>query len=219
MGNSKSVLKNHEHEQIDKIFSQLQNRQHRLKDSAVLEKEAQIVLSGADLLFFKRIRPDDREISIFLSFDEHGILSGIFPNGQTSPCVPPNCKIQAANSVLGIHTHPIGERVSSADLIAAIRLHPETNKKNKRRLSMVIAPNGVYIYKPTHHIIRLYKGQEEVLLEKFKLYVKWVGHQLQEDTQRGHVHEFLDFVRGVGFDISYIPYDSVVPTNFYIFKV
>ena len=62
------------------------------------------------------------------------------------------------NSVVGIHTHPVGERVSSADLVTAIKLHPEMNRQNKRRLSMVIAPKGIYIYKPTHHIIELYKG-------------------------------------------------------------
>ena len=93
-----------------------------------------------------------------MSFDESGILTGIFPGGQTSLCAPPNCQIQAVNSVVGIHTHPVGERVSSADLVTAIKLHPEMNRQNKRRLSMVIAPKGIYIYKPTHHIIELYKG-------------------------------------------------------------
>lgn len=219
MGNSKSVSKNHDDKKIDEMFSELENRRNRHMNNSFLEKESQIILSGMDLLFLQRIRPNDREISIYMSFDESGILSGIFPGGQTSLCAPPNCQIQAVNSVVGIHTHPVGERVSSADLVTAIKLHPEMNRQNKRRLSMVIAPKGIYIYKPTHHIIELYKGQEESILKKFQLYVKWVGHQLQEDTQAGKVHEFLNFVRGVGFDISYIPYNSVIPTNFYMFKL
>ena len=40
------------------------------------------------------------------------------------------------NSVVGIHTHPVGERVSSADLVTAIKLHPEMNRQNKRRLTV-----------------------------------------------------------------------------------
>ena len=71
-----------------------------------------------------------------MSFDESGILTGIFPGGQTSLCAPPNCQIQAVNSVVGIHTHPVGERVSSADLVTAIKLHPEMNRQNKRRLTV-----------------------------------------------------------------------------------
>ena len=71
-----------------------------------------------------------------MSFDESGIFTGIFPGGQTSLCAPPNCQIQAVNSVVGIHTHPVGERVSSADLVTAIKLHPEMNRQNKRRLTV-----------------------------------------------------------------------------------
>ena len=79
MGNSKSVSKNHDDKKIDEMFSELENRRNRHMNNSFLEKESQIILSGMDLLFLQRIRPNDREISIYMSFDESGILSGIFP--------------------------------------------------------------------------------------------------------------------------------------------
>lgn len=55
--------------------------------------------------------------------------------------------------------------------------------------------------------------------QKLQKYIKWVGHQLQDDTQNGNVTEFVTFVKELGFNISYHPYDSFLPTDNFVFKL
>lgn len=177
-----------------------------------------VVLTGQDVLFLRSLSPSDREVSFSLRFDRRGVsvrrLSGMSAT-EGDECSGEDCSVAPGADEVCAHTHPRGERVSSADLLVAVSRHPRFG--GARRLSMVIAPKGLYSYAPSERLLGVWAEQDVATLWKFKAYLQWVGHQLQEDTQRGDVREFLAFLRGLGFDVSYVPYASIRPPDSLVF--
>ena len=177
-----------------------------------------VVLSGSDILLMRKLSPKNKELSFDLNFNDDGNLNDIkYTVGHTCSPKKGNCSIQSLPGAVSAHTHPKGERVSSADLMVSIKKHPEFG--GSRKLSFVIAPKGFYSYAPTEVIINKFKQLSPSMQLKLQKYIKWVGHQLQDDTQNGNVSEFLTFVQELGFNISYHSYNSFLPTDNFVFKL
>ena len=177
-----------------------------------------VSMNGSDILLMRRLSPNDKEISFNLEFDTHGNLQNVKHRvGHTCDPNAGNCSIQSLPGYVSAHTHPKGERVSSADLMVSIKKHPELG--GDRKLSFVIAPKGFYCYSPTKVITDKFKNLPTNMQQKLQKYIKWVGHQLQDDTQNGNVAEFVTFVKELGFNISYHPYNSFLPTDNFVFKL
>ena len=182
-----------------------------------------VVISGSDVLFMRKLAPADREISFDLLFNKGqleklsptvGDLCANSPNGKTG-----GCSMLAGQGSVSAHTHPRGERVSAADFAAALANHPRVNKFGNRLASMVVAPKGLYVYVPTTSLINTWKDTSFPLRKKLQLYWKWVGHQLQEDTQKGNVDDYLKFFRSQGWKLSYTPYEQIRPNDSIVLTV
>lgn len=170
------------------------------------------VMSGADVLFMKSVRPTDREVSFALDFDGGGVLTKLTEN-VGAPCASKTggCSIRARPSPVSAHTHPRGNRVSSADLLVSVKSHPVFG--GERRMSMVVAPLGFYTYAPTPALLEKWKVTDPLVLGKLQKFMHWCGHQMQDETQMGDVKEHVEFVRSLGFRMSYHPYESIAPTD------
>ena len=176
-------------------------------------------LTGSDLFFMRKLSPQDREISFDLHFDENGVLVDIVPNiGDKCTPTKGDCKVAPGiATAVSAHTHPRGERISSADLVVSLQQHP--NFGGNRRLSMVVAPKGVYAYYPTKVILDEWGKASVKLQNRLQLMIKWIGHQLQDETQDGKTQRFESEMRQLGFSVSYIPYKKLSPSDIVVLKL
>ena len=177
-----------------------------------------VCLAGSDLLFMHRLAPADREISFDLVFSDLGVLQDLVPT-YGDACNPEagNCRISPGRGTVCAHTHPRGERVSSADLVVAIQQHPQFG--GRRRMSMVVAPLGVYTYAPTPAVLEEWQKAPTALQNRLQLLIKWIGHQLQDETQRGEVERFVEEIRQLGFVVSYTPYKKLTPSDLVVLRL
>ncbi len=156
------------------------------------------------LLMFQKIAPDDRELSARLHFDNKGALKRVaLSEGEV--CVSGRCGVRPCNGGVCMHTHPRGNRVSSADFRVAI----EAALAKQRTHSIVIAPGGVFSYKPSQQLLsrwdRLEPHQKEEMTQEWKR----VGAELQAETQRGEMANFMEFASAVGMQMEYVPWEKV----------
>ena len=181
-------------------------------------KTQKVVLAGSDILFMRRLAPVDREISFNLQFCDDGVITGINARlRQKCDSDHGNCSIAPGEGDVSAHTHPRGERVSASNLMVSVAKHPIFG--GKRKMSIVIAPLGFYAYTPNSDGLHAFKLSSSVMMSKLQKYIQWVGHQYQEDTQSGNTIEYVHFVRSMGFNMSYFPYSTILPTDNFVLEM
>jgi hypothetical protein len=162
------------------------------------------VLRGGDVKLLRKVAPqgvDDRELSFALDFDDEGKLERIRVESEGS-----ESSVRACNAPVAAHTHPYGNRVSSADLRVALDMHPSSGQGGHRRMSLVVAPSGLFAYSPGGELLSRWAGS--CLADRNRMQAEWRqhGNEQQPATQRGEVEPFLSFLRDEGWHISFLPW-------------
>ena len=123
------------------------------------------------------------------------------------------CRIHKPDAAVSFHTHPKSNRPSSADMRNAVLKHPALSHKGKRRLSVILAPRGVWWYMPSPSMRAAWRaalraGRKGVVKDAMRLWSR-TGNRLIRDEHREDPAEFSRFMRGQGMHIAYIPYTDL----------
>ncbi len=130
-----------------------------------------------------------------------------FDEGELCPARRGGCRVRrCAFSDICAHTHPSTNRPSASDLRAALDAHPCAGLGGKRRLSLVLAPRGVFAFVPSAKRVRAFAALSDQAKENVALQWARSGREDQSRTQRGDAGPWLAHVRGLGFDAAYLPY-------------
>ena len=130
-----------------------------------------------------------------------------FDEGELCPARRGGCRVRrCAFSDICAHTHPSTNRPSASDLRAALDAHPCAGLGGKRRLSLVLAPKGVFAFVPSAKRVRAFAALGDQAKENVALQWARSGREDQSRTQRGDAGPWLAHVRGLGFDAAYLPY-------------
>ena len=130
-----------------------------------------------------------------------------FDEGELCPARRGGCRVRrCAFSDICAHTHPSTNRPSASDLRAALDAHPCASLGGKRRLSLVLAPKGVFAFVPSARRVRAFAALSDQAKENVALQWARSGREDQSRTQRGDAGPWLAHVRGLGFDAAYLPY-------------
>lgn len=161
-------------------------------------------LTHEQLLMFRRIAPADHELSARLRFDSNGSLSSVKLT-RGDECTAHHCAVKPCEGGVCLHTHPRGNRVSSADFRVAI----ETALVKQRTHSIVITPMGVFSYRPTSKLLREWKTYDRQRRDEITQSWKLVGQMLQEKTQAMQMDDFMRFSEEVGMHIEFVSWKDV----------
>ena len=148
-------------------------------------------------------------VSMDISGDECGapVKTVTFDEGELCPARRGGCRVRrCAFSDICAHTHPSTNRPSASDLRAALDAHPCASLGGKRRLSLVLAPKGVFAFVPSATRVRAFAALSDQAKENVALQWARSGREDQSRTQRGDAGPWLAHVRGLGFDAAYLPY-------------
>ena len=148
-------------------------------------------------------------VSMDISEDECGAhaTAVTFDEGELCPARRGGCRVRrCAFSDICAHTHPSTNRPSASDLRAALDAHPCAGLGGKRRLSLVLAPKGVFAFVPSVKRVRAFAALSDQAKENVALQWARSGREDQSRTQRGDAGPWLAHVRGLGFDAAYLPY-------------
>ena len=148
-------------------------------------------------------------VSMDISGDECGapVKTVTFDEGELCPARRGGCRVRrCAFSDICAHTHPSTNRPSASDLRAALDAHPCAGLGGKRRLSLVLAPKGVFAFVPSVKRVRAFAALSDQAKENVAQQWARSGREDQSRTQRGDAGPWLVHVRGLGFDAAYLPY-------------
>ena len=120
------------------------------------------------------------------------------------------CRIHKPDAPVSFHTHPKSNRPSSADMRNAVLKHPALSQKGQRRLSLIIAPRGVWWYTPSPAMraawkAALQKGDKRLVKDAMRLWSR-TGNRLIRSDKKEDPAAFCAFMRRQGMHIQYIPY-------------
>ena len=120
------------------------------------------------------------------------------------------CRIHKPDAPVSFHTHPKSNRPSSADMRNAVLKHPALSHKGQRRLSIIIAPRGVWWYTPSPAMRAAWKaalrrGDKSLIKDAMRLWSR-TGNRLIRNKDNEDPHAFCAFMRDQGMHIHYIPY-------------
>ena len=148
-------------------------------------------------------------VSMDISEDQCGARATAvtFDEGELCPARRGGCRVRrCAFSDICAHTHPSTNRPSASDLRAALDAHPCAGLGGKRRLSLVLAPKGVFAFVPSAKRVQAFAALSDQAKENVALQWARSGREDQSRTQRGDAGPWLVHVRGLGFDAAYLPY-------------
>lgn len=127
--------------------------------------------------------------------------------GGLCPARRGGCRVKrCAYSAICAHTHPSTNRPSASDLRAALDAHPCAGLGGKRRLSLVLAPKGVFVFAPSLKRVRAFAALNALTKENVAQHWARSGREDQSRTQRGDAGPWLQHVAGLGFQAAYLPY-------------
>lgn len=123
------------------------------------------------------------------------------------------CRIHKPDAPVSFHTHPKSNRPSSADMRNAVLKHPALSHAGRRRLSVILAPRGVWWYAPSAAMraawrAELRAGRKGMVKDAMRLWSR-TGNRLIRDEKREDPAAFSRFMRGQGMHIAYIPYTAL----------
>ena len=184
-----------------------QEGQQEADEFTSLQDGAGFAMMGADALFMRKIAPNDSELSFTLTFKD-GRLNHLHAMSG-GKCLEDKCMVKPCTGAVCAHTHPRGNRVSSADLAAALYLHPANG--GKRRISIVLGPSGLFMYAPSKDLAQQWaKASQE---ERDALQASWkdLGFQHQDAAQKGRVEGLHQRLRQDGWFMTYSPWTRIRP--------
>ncbi len=174
------------------------------------------VVRAKDLQFLRALAPADREVSFAFNRSDDNLLYSV-QTEQGDACFAPDgawsnhCGVSSARGFYGLHSHPQGNRVSSADFVTAIEQHPEFG--GTREYSAVLAPLGVFHYRPTATLLQQWGNWTGKQRAAARTAWKEYGLRTQPATQRGDVASFLAFFQSQGFDLDYRAWDDMTSSD------
>ena len=146
------------------------------------------------------LAPNTHELTIgFVDVDDAG---GFFRRvwvSEGGACAPGACVASPCHGGACAHTHPYGNRPSSADMVKAI-------VDRKRDVSFVLAPLGVFAYAATFEGRNVWNGLSHVDARRLRATWKLLGFFMQEETQAGDVKRYLRLMTDAGFVATYASY-------------
>ena len=158
-------------------------------------------LSGADLRFLHAASAHDREVTYSFTPSETdiGVFDAVRVQGG-AVCKHEhgikNCTIDACKTAVCMHTHLVGNRISGQDLAVAIKLPT-------RQMSGILTPLGVYFYRPTVELKQKFLKMTPSDQRRARDRWRSMGFVMEKATQRGDVQEYITYLRGEGFEVSY----------------
>lgn len=147
------------------------------------------------------LAPATHEITIAFDRAKDGTLRVRAHDGNACP-LDGACAAAPCHSGACAHTHPFGNRPSSADMVKAI-VDP------RRAISFVLAPRGVFAYAATPRGRALWRELSREDARRLRTTWKLLGFFLQEETQNGDVERYLTLMRDAGFVAEYVAYEDL----------
>ena len=115
------------------------------------------------------------------------------------------CKIRKPDASISFHTHPKSNRPSSADLRNAVLKHPDFRRHKtpgKRRLSLVVTPEGVWTYAPKPALVQRWRRMRSPDIQAAM--ADW-----SRQGRRRAPAELVTYMQAQGMELAYFPHAAL----------
>jgi hypothetical protein len=122
------------------------------------------------------------------------------------------CKIRKPDAAISFHTHPKSNRPSSADLRNAVLKHPVMGRRRtpgKRRLSLVVTPDGVWTYAPTPALLQRWRRLRNSAIQA----------TMQDWSRQGRrlaPGDLVAYMQAEGMQLHYFPHAALAGKTLHV---